>query len=50
MATWDNSIGTFDSGGGDTILEVSAIEVLVADDEYKAVVNDDIITIIIEDD
>ena len=39
------------TGGGDiTLLEVSAIEIVVADEEYKAVVKDDIITIIVEDD
>ena len=38
-------------GGGDiTLLEVSAIQVVVADEEYQAVVQDDIITVIIEDD
>jgi len=45
-------------GGDITLLEVSAIEIVVAeqeyqvmvvDEEYKAVVRDDIITIIIED-
>ena len=38
------------TGGGDvTILEVSGIEVAVADEEYVAIVDDDIITIIVED-
>lgn len=36
-------------GGGITLLEVSAIDVIVADEEYQAVIDDDIITIIIED-